>query len=213
MISIVVGSTGLVGKNLLLELSRKKTNVIALTRRPICDLPKNIKSIEIDFDSFLKDEIFPACDHIYICLGTTIKKAGSQKEFKKVDLDYCVAIAKKARKAGATKVSLVSSVGANPSSNNFYLKTKGEVEEAIKKIDFTVVNIYRPSLLIGSRHDSRFLEGIGQNFSNLINPFLLGSLKKYRSIKVQTLAACIANPKTSSGVSYFYFKDFFDNES
>ena len=94
--------------------------------------------IIFDFDDFLENGSLPSCDHIYICLGTTIKKAGSQSEFKKVDFDYCVSFAKKAREAGTTKISLVSSVGANPYVKNFYLKTKGEVEEEIKKIEPTI---------------------------------------------------------------------------
>ncbi|MAQ32224.1 MAG: hypothetical protein CMD26_05810, partial [Flavobacteriales bacterium] len=134
--SLVIGSTGLIGKKLIFELAKKDSEVIAIARRPISNLPKNVSLLNINFDDFFENGSLPSCDHIYICLGTTIKKAGSQSEFKKVDFDYCVFFAKKAREAGATKISLVSSVGANPYVKNFYLKTKGEVEEEIKKIDF-----------------------------------------------------------------------------
>ena len=157
--SLVIGSTGLIGKKLLIELSAKEGNIIAVSRRPIKNLPSNIKNLEIDFDDFLENESLPFCDHIYICLGTTIKKAGSQKEFRKIDLDYCVAFAKKARESGATDISLVTSIGANSSAKSFYLKVKGKVEEEIKNIDFHSINIYRPSLLLGHREESRFLEG------------------------------------------------------
>ena len=167
--SLIVGSTGLIGKKLIFELAKKNSEVIAITRRSISNLPENVGLLDINFDDFLKNESLPSCDHIYICLGTTIKKAGSQSEFKKVDFDYCVSFARKAREAGATKISLVSSVGANPYTKNFYLKTKGEVEEEIKKIDFQVINIFRPSLLLGRRDESRFLEKIGQNLSSFIN--------------------------------------------
>lgn len=154
--SLVIGSTGLIGKKLISELAKKDSEVIAITRRSISNLPENVSLLDINFDDFLENGSLPSCDHIYICLGTTIKKAGSQSEFKKVDFDYCVSFAKKAREAGATKISLVSSVGANPYSKNFYLKTKGEVEEEIKKIDFQYINIFRPSLLLGSREENRF---------------------------------------------------------
>ena len=150
-------------------------------------------------------------DSIYICLGTTIKKAGSQSEFKKVDFDYCVSFAWIAWEAGATKISLVSSVGANPYTKNFYLKTKGEVEEEIKKIDFQVINIFRPSLLLGRRDESRFLEKIGQNLSSFINLFLIGYFRKYRSIKSSNVTYCMANCEQSDGVRYFYFDDFNNN--
>ena len=209
--SLVIGSTGLIGKKLIFELAKKDSEVIAIARRSISNLPKKVSLLNINFDDFLENGSLPSCDHIYICLGTTIKKAGSQSEFKKVDFDYCVSFAKKAREAGATKISLVSSVGANPYVKNFYLKTKGEVEEEIKKIDFHYINIFRPSLLLGSREENRFLEKIGQNLSPFLNFFLIGSLRKYRSIKSSNVAYCMANYKQSGGVRYLYFDDFNNN--
>ena len=206
--SLVIGSTGLIGKKLLFELAKKGLEVIAITRRPINNLPENVSLLNINFDDFLENRSFPSCDHIYICLGTTIKKAGSQSEFKKVDFDYCVSFAKKAREVGATKISLISSVGANSSSNNFYLRIKGEVEEEIKKIDFQVINIFCPSLLLGRRDESRLLEKIGQNLSSFINLFLIGPLRKYRSVKAANVAYCMANYEQSDGISYLYFDDF-----
>ena len=209
--SLVIGSTGLIGKKLLFELAKKDSEVIAIARRSINNLPENVSLLDINFDDFLENGSLPSCDHIYICLGTTIKKAGSQSEFKKVDFDYCVSFAKKAREAGATKISLVSSVGANPFAKNFYLKTKGEVEEEIKKIDFQYINIFRPSLLLGRREENRFLEKIGQNLSSFINLFLIGSLRKYKSIKSSNVAYCMANYEQSGGVRYCYFDDFNNN--
>ena len=209
--SLVIGSTGLIGKKLIFELAKKDSEVIAIARRSISNLPENVSLLDINFDDFLENGSLPSCDHIYICLGTTIKKAGSQSEFKKVDFDYCVSFARKAREAGATKISLVSSVGANPHTKNFYLKTKSEVEEEIKKIDFQVINIFRPSLLIGHRDESRFLEKIGQNLSLFLNLFLIGSLRKYRSIKASNVAYCMANYEQSGGVRYLYFDDFNNN--
>ena len=209
--SLVIGSTGLIGKKLIFELAKKDSEVIAIARRSISNLPENVSLLEINFDDFLENGSLPSCDHIYICLGTTIKKAGSQSEFKKVDFDYCVSFAKKAREAGATKISLVSSVGANPFAKNFYLKTKGEVEEEIKKIDFQYINIFRPSLLLGRREENRFLEKIGQNLSSFINLFLIGSLRKYKSIKSSSIAYCLANYQQSGGIKYLYFDDFNNN--
>ena len=209
--SLVIGSTGLIGKKLIFELAKKDSEVIAIARRSISNLPENISLLDINFDDFLENGSLPFCDHIYICLGTTIKKAGSQSEFKKVDFDYCVSFARKAREAGATKISLVSSVGANPHTKNFYLKTKGEVEEEIKKIDFQVINIFRPSLLLGRREERRFLEKIGQNLSSFINLFLIGYFRKYRSIKSSNVAYCMTNCEQSDGVRYFYFDDFNNN--
>ena len=216
VVSIVIGSTGLIGKKLIFELAKKDSEVIAITRRSISNLPENVTLLNLNFDDFLDNGSLPSCDHIYICLGTTIKKAGSQSEFKKVDFDYSVSFARKAREAGATKISLVSSVGANPYAKNFYLKIKGEVEEEIKKIDFQSINIFRPSLLLGHREEGRFLEKIGQNLSSFINPLLVGSLRKYRGIKSSNIAYFMANYENSGGIKYFYFDDFnknFERES
>ena len=142
-------------------------------------LPSNTSNLEIDFDHFLRElKVFLRVITSYICLGTTIKKAGSQKEFRKVDLDYCVAFAKKARESGATNISLVTSIGANSSAKSFYLKVKGKAEEAIKNIDFHSINIYRPSLLLGHREESRFLEGIGKYNTLPVKSFFNRSFEK-----------------------------------
>jgi len=210
-ISLVIGSTGLIGKKLLFELSAKGDEIIAVTRKPIKNIPSDISILDIDFDNFLDSESLPFCDHLYMCLGTTIKKAGSQKEFKKVDLDYCVAFAKKARESGATNISLVTSIGANSSAKSFYLKIKGEVEEEIKSIDFHSINIFRPSLLLGHRDESRALERIGKYISLSVNLFLVGPLRKYRSVRATDVAYCMANAETKEGVRYFYFDDFIIN--
>jgi len=210
-VSLVIGSTGLIGKKLIFELAKKDSEVIAISRRSISNLPENVTLLNLNFDDFLENGSVPSCDHIYICLGTTIKKAGSQSEFKKVDFDYSVSFARKAREAGATKISLVSSVGANPYAKNFYLKIKGEVEEEIKKIDFQSINIFRPSLLLGHREEGRFLEKIGQNLSSFINPLLIGSLRKYRAIKSSNIVSFMANCEKSGGIKYFYFDDFNNN--
>ena len=202
--TLVVGATGLVGNLILLELSNSNENTFAVTRSSI----EHPNVSELDFDLFIKDGLLPVCEHIYICLGTTIKKAGSQDEFRKVDFDHSLAFAKKARKMGASKISLVSSVGANHNSKNFYLRVKGEIEEAIKKIDFDEINIYRPSLLIGNRTDIRVVEKIGQNFSFLINFLLRGSLKKYRSIRAKRLSNFMVNNNHKSGLNYYYYEDF-----
>ena len=206
--SIVLGSTGLIGKHLLTYLSEKDVNVIAITRTPINNLPKNVSPMIINFDSFLDQGYLPNCEHIYICLGTTIKKAGSQESFKKVDLDYCLGFAKKARESGATTISLVTSVGANADSKNFYLKTKGQLENEIKAMGFDSVNIFQPGLLLGNRDEIRPLEFLGQYGSFLLNMVLFGSLKKYRSIEASKVANAMANSSNNNGINYFSYQDF-----
>ena len=206
--SIVLGSTGLIGKYLLAYLGKKDLSVIAITRRSINNLPKNVSTMIIDFDEFLDQGHLPDCEHIYICLGTTIRKAGSQASFKKVDLDYCLGFAKKARESGVTKISLVTSVGANADSKNFYLKTKGKLENEIKAMGFDSVNIFQPGLLLGNRDEIRPLEFLGQYGSFLLNTVLFGSLKKYRSIEASKVAHAMANSTKNNGINYFSYEDF-----
>lgn len=206
--SIVLGSTGLIGKHLLSYLGEKDLSVIAISRRPIDDIPKNVSPMIIDFDEFLDQGHLPDCKHIYICLGTTIKKAGSQESFKKVDLDYCLGFAKKARESGATTISLVTSIGANADSKNFYLKTKGKLENEIKAMGFDSVNIFQPGLLLGNRDEIRPLEFLGQYGSYLLNMALLGPAMKYRSIDAKRVARTMANTADIAGVHYFTYEDF-----
>ena len=208
-ISIVAGSTGLIGRNVIEVLSNTNQSVVALTRRSISNLPHNITELIIDFDAFEKHGSLPPCSNVFICLGTTIKTAGSKENFRKVDIDYCLSIAKKAQKSGAETLSLISSIGANSSSKNFYLKTKGELEEAIQELDFKVVNIFRPSFLVGQRSEKRFAEGIALKFAKIMDFFLIGSASKYRSVKVELLAKTMVSKIDSKpGVNYFYFDDF-----
>jgi uncharacterized protein YbjT (DUF2867 family) len=206
--ALVIGSTGLVGSLLVNELTAKNISTIAVTRRPIKNNYCKNSLLEVDFNSAIDNKKISLCDHIYICLGSTIKKAGSQQAFRKVDFEYSLEFAKIARNMGAKKISLVSSVGANCNSKNFYLRVKGELEEAINNLDYDQINIYRPSLLIGIRDETRFLEKMGQNFSFFINLLLWGSLKKYRSINASRLAACIANAKDKIGTNYYYYEDY-----
>ena len=158
--SIIAGSTGLIGGNVIKVLSNKKQSAIALTRRSIPNLPSNITEMIIDFDTFEKNGSLPSCNNVFICLGTTIKTAGSKENFRKVDIDYCLSIARKAKESGAETLSLISSIGANSSSKNFYLRTKGELEESIQNLGFLTVNIFRPSFLVGERSEKRLAEKI-----------------------------------------------------
>jgi uncharacterized protein YbjT (DUF2867 family) len=208
-ISIVAGSTGLIGRNVIEALSNTNQSVVALTRRSISNLPHNITELIIDFDAFEKHGSLPPCSNVFICLGTTIKTAGSKENFRKVDIDYCLSIAKKAKKSGAETLSLISSIGANSSSKNFYLKTKGQLEEAIQDLGFSTVNIFRPSFLVGERSEKRMAEKVAIKLAKIMDLFLIGSARKYRSIKAELLAKTMVSKIDSKpGVNYFYFDDF-----
>ena len=194
---------------MLKQLSERGERPIAVLRSVSDALPKDIQVHQIDFDELLTSGELPLCDHLYLCLGTTIKTAGSKEAFRRVDFDYCVGIAKLAINTGTSVVSLVSSVGADASSSNFYLRTKGEVEEALRTLGFSTLNIYRPGLLLGKRLENRVGEGFGKIIFKLIDPFLLGTFSKYRSVKAETLARAMIEKSTiAKGINWFHFRQF-----
>ena len=213
---MVVGSTGLIGRSLVHQLIEGGEPVMALTRGDQITSNSILEYVKVNFDALeLNSELFSDIKDIYICLGTTIKKAGSKETFQKVDIQYCIDVAREAEKNGVRNLSIITSVGSDSRSSNFYLKTKGLIEEQISGLDFDSISIHRPGLLIGSRKEVRAGESIGQIlYPFLVNPFLIGSLTKYRSIESEVLAkAMIRLSGFKKGVNFYYFDDFLDKIS
>ena len=209
--SMVVGSTGLVGMSVVKHLLEKNIAVLALVRNDQVSNNSLLNYYKIDFDDLqFPEETFSDIKDLFICLGTTIKKAGSKEAFQKVDITYCYEIAKQAQVRGVKNISIVTSLGSNPNSANFYLKSKGMIEDKINKLDFDSISIHRPGLLIGARNEIRLGEFIGQKiFPYFIDPFLTGNKRRYRSIKGHTLAKAMVNLSGyGEGVNYYYFDDF-----
>lgn len=191
---IVAGAGGLTGSFLLEKLSKDKSieHIIVLSRKALKpNLPK-VKEVIVDFDRLDRLDFWPDAHALFCCIGTTIKKAGSQENFRKVDYEIPLKLATQCARFNIS-FHLISSIGANPDSGNFYLKTKGETEEAIKQLDLSSVTIYRPSMLFGPRKESRLGESIGKVFMYMAHPFLLGPLKNYRGIHVATVAQAMIN--------------------
>lgn len=187
--AIIVGATGLIGESLteLLLDSSDYQEVYILSRRETGKKhPKLIEKI-IDFGQIHQyvDEI-PEGD-LFCCIGTTMKKAKSKEAFRKVDFSIPVDISK-FWKIKIKKFILISSIGANKKSSNFYLKTKGETEEAIINSGIKTIHILRPSILLGKRKELRTGERIGILLIKLFNPLLKLGLKKYRGIEAKTVA-------------------------
>ncbi len=185
----LAGATGLVGGFVLKQLiaSERYARVVVLTRRTVqADDPK-IDQRVANFDQLAAMEL-PVADDVFCALGTTIKTAGSQEAFRHVDLDIPLALAKKALDRNAKQFLLVSSIGANAKSKNFYLRTKGEVEEAVSELPFKAIHIFRPSMLVGPRQERRPGERAGIVFMKLVSPILAGGLRKYRSIEAEDVA-------------------------
>ena len=164
--ALVAGSTGLIGNLLVQELVKSDIEVTALLRNSSSSKDKLISYEVVNFDDLQSSELlFDEVTDVFICLGTTIKKAGSKEAFIKVDVDYCVAVAKAASKAKIPNLSIVTSVGADPESKNFYLKCKGEVEKQISNLSFDSLSIYRPGLLIGPREEKGQQKHLGSGYN------------------------------------------------
>ena len=207
---LVAGSTGLIGNLLIEQLVESDNKVTALSRYELSSSNNLLTFKKIDFEneeSF--KEIFTGISDVFICLGTTIKKAGSQENFRKVDVDYCLSLAKAASMAKVPNLSIVTSIGADSSSNNFYLKCKGEIEDKISELDFKSLSIYRPGLLIGPRKEKRLGESVGQFIQPwFIDPLLRGSANKYRSVKGIDLANSLMEYSgKQQGKKFYYFED------
>jgi uncharacterized protein YbjT (DUF2867 family) len=207
--ALIAGATGLIGSSCLRGLlgCLEYEHVIAVVRRP--SLPKHPRLIErvIDFDKLSTLEI-SRVDDVFCALGTTIKKAGSQPAFRKVDLEYPAALAAWAVANGARQFLTVSSVGANASSSNFYLRVKGEMEAAVVAQPFSSVHIFRPSILIGARPEQRFAETMGIKAAQLFE-FALVGLRKYRPIEARTVAAAmlVAAKMAEPGVHVYHYDE------
>jgi uncharacterized protein YbjT (DUF2867 family) len=149
----LVGATGLIGRELLALLlaSERYAKVHVLLRRAARDLPEHRKLVAHEVDFGALSSTLPPADDVYVALGTTIKVAGSQAAFRKVDFDHVVNAARTARAAGATRLAVVSALGADSSSRVFYNRVKGEMQEAVAQLGFDSIVIAQPSLLIGDR--------------------------------------------------------------
>jgi uncharacterized protein YbjT (DUF2867 family) len=193
--ALVVGSTGLVGRYVLQELFDhvSYTSIEVFLRRPHEYNRLHVHEHVIDF-SRLEDfaHLFTG-DDLFLCLGTTIKKAGSVTKMEEIDRDIPIRIAQMAFANGATRVAVVSSIGANAASKNYYLRIKGEMEDGIRMIPFTQIVIARPSILFGKRSEFRFGEIIGKGFMRVAGIFLLGPLRKYRGIHGRSVAIAMMN--------------------
>src|SRR5271167_4304143 len=158
--AVIAGASGLVGQECLRLLLNRYPSVTSLVRKTTGRQHLRLIERRIDFDRIDTIEI-PHGAHVYSALGTTIKKAGSEEAFRRVDFDYPKMLAARAAAAGAARFALVSSVGADKSSGNFYLRVKGELEEAIARMPLEAALIFRPSILIGDRDEKRTGEAIG----------------------------------------------------
>lgn len=205
--AIIVGSTGLIGSYLLdyVLQSEQFVSVTAFVRNPLIAKNKKLTYFETDFKKLdqLSTEINGDC--LFICIGSTMAKAGSKEAFLKIDYDIPVDIAAIAIKNGVQHCIVVSSLGADANSGNFYLHTKGKMEQAIEKLGFKTIVFMRPSILFGARNEFRPGELVGKLFMKIFGPLFLGPLKKYKGIDAKTVAKAmlVAAGQTVSGIKKY----------
>ncbi len=209
-VAVVAGSTGLIGKYLLNVLLEDAfyDHIVALTRRPLgIDAPK-LEQRLVDYDQ-LKGSDLAGATHLFCCLGTTMKTAGSREAFRRVDFEYCERFARLGREAGAARLMLVSSAGANPQGSSFYLKTKGQTEEAVSTLGFEALHIFRPGVLMGQRDEERAGERMAGRISRAFEFLMIGSLSKYRPMPAGVLSASMAaaGERGEQGKHIHYYRD------
>ena len=208
--ALIAGATGLVGSLCLKQLldDPAYTEVVAIARRPIPESHPKLTQKIVDFENLSQLTPIPA-DDAFCALGTTIKKAGSQEAFRRIDAGYAKSFAEFSLAGGAREFALVSSIGANPGSGNFYLRTKGELEAAVSALPFKSVHIFRPSFLLGARPERRPAEEIAIALFQVLQYAFVGPLTPYRPILASTVAAAMiaAAKRADPGRHIYSFKE------
>ena len=189
MKAVIVGSTGLVGSCLIEQLDEDKafTEILSLVRKKTGKPYNKVKEVGVNFDN-LPGEVFVNTQIVFCCLGTTIKKAGSQEAFRKVDFQYPLETAKMAKAKGVKSFAIVTAMGSDAASSIFYNRVKGEIENALTDLKFDRLGIFRPSMLLGERTETRLGERIGQIVMNFFG-FLIP--KNYKAIDGQKVATAM----------------------
>jgi dTDP-4-dehydrorhamnose reductase len=192
MQAVLFGGTGLTGGCILnlLKYDSDFKSIIVVSRKTVTHSSNKISNKVIDFSNPFEIESCIKQDSIvFSCIGTTQAQVkGDKKKYREIDFDITLNIANACKKLSAKKFLFISSGGANASSSNFYLKLKGEIEDAVIKVKNNSLFILKPSLLLGRRNNSRFIENIGQIIMPLFSILLPESIK---AIEATTVAKCM----------------------
>lgn len=193
--ALVIGASGLIGRNLVFELLKNKeyTKVTVLVRRDMVIKHDKLNQIMLDFDQLGNYATDLAVADVFCCMGSTKAKTPDIESYREVDFEIPLRTAKLAKAQGAKRFILISSLGASLDSSIFYSRLKAELEEAIKALNFDHFFVLRPSLLLGSRMESRPLETVSQYLMRVLNPIFIGPLKQYRAIQGTVVAKAMMN--------------------
>lgn len=210
--AVIIGATGAVGKEILKEIlgTEYYERIYVLGRNSISRLPEDdrLTKIVIDFENMRFDTSILDDADVFAALGTTIKIAGSKENQRKIDVDYTVNFAKLCE-GKVRSFNVVSAIGANSKSKNFYNSLKGELEDKLKEMNLGTLRIFQPSLLISKREDKRFLEEIFMKVAPIFQFVLKGKTKKYSPIEASLLGKVIVRFATENiGKGTYTYNDF-----
>ena len=223
-LSLVAGGTGLVGSHIIEALSEKSGQQIILARSFNSEIPTNAELAKIDFNKLVsnKVELKDGITHVYLCLGKRLStyelgymQNSARENFKLIDFDYPLRIAKLAFEKGARSIALVSAVGAQEGSFNYYFHIKGKLENEIKKIGYKNICFARPGHLLGKRKDFRGYEiPVLESGLRFAAPFMKGPLRNFRQIEAKKVAKSMVMNLVAKekGESYLYYEDFLKTE-
>lgn len=205
--AVVLGATGLIGEQLVQQLLSDPafSKVRILVRRPVqLSHPKlDVQAVNFDDLEDYRNKLGKG-DCIFCCIGTTNKKVkGDKAAYRKIDLDIPVYAAKMAKDAGFNSYLLVSAVSSNPSSANFYVQLKGEVEKEIEAVNIKKLDVFRPSVLLGNRKEFRLAEVIGKVVMKALSVVLVGGLKRFRAIDASVVAKAMVVAAKDAGKGVF----------
>ena len=187
--AVVAGATGLVGSHLIRELceSEEYESVTALVRRELDYRHPKLTERLVDFERMEVADMKQA-DDMFCCLGTTIKKAGTRAAFEQVDLVYPLRLAELAKNQGIPHFMVISAIGASEKAKAHYSRVKGKLERELIEMDLPRLSIIRPSLLTGKRDEFRLGEKAGEMVLKVMNPLLVGPMKRMRSVEAAQVA-------------------------
>ncbi len=207
--ALLVGASGLVGEQLLSKLLNgdEYTKVVILVRKTVGITHPKLEEKVIKFKDLSRYSGSFKVDDVFCCVGTTIKKAKTREVFKMVDVDYPLEMAKLAKENQVKKFLIISSLDADANSFVFYSRMKGLLEKQLKTTGLKSLHIFRPSLLLGIRKESRFGEALGAFLAKGLSFAFVGPLKKYKAISATTVAESmykIAQRDGSKGVHIYH---------
>lgn len=203
--ALLLGSTGLVGSELLEQLKPHYDRIIVLTRKLDRTATAPIEQHMVDFNKLDDVADLFKVDDVYCCLGTTIRVAKTQEAFREVDYTYPLKAAQLAKAANANQFLIVTAMGADPRSSIFYSRVKGELEQSLLELSLPSLHIFRPSLLLGQRKQLRIVERIAIAMNPLLRFIMSGPLRRYRPIHASIVARGMwAAARSNSYGSHIY---------